>query len=74
MDDLEMEIHKIKQPPCLSAVKVFCLTEVCQVLVVSEDLDGEEGPVEIVSLGFQSTDDCEEFSVVDVVVLFSWDE
>ena len=55
-------------------VQVLGLTEVCQVLVVCKDLDGEGGSVKIVSPGFQSVDDCEEFSVVDVIVSFSRDE
>ena len=48
--------------------------EVCQVLVVSEDLDEEGGSVEVVSSGLQSADDCKEFMVIDVVVSFSWYE
>ena len=42
--------------------------------MVSEDLDGEEGSVEVVSPDFQGTDDCKEFTVIDVIVLFSGDE
>ena len=74
MDDLEIEIRKVKQPSCLVTVEVLCLTEVHQVLVVSKDLYGERGSVEIVSPGLQGADDGEEFSVVDVIVSFCWDE
>ena len=48
--------------------------EVCQVLVVSEDLDGEWGSMEIMPLEFQGMDDSEELPVVDVVVSFYRDE
>ena len=44
--------------------------EVGEVLVVSEDLDGKWGSVEVVPPGFQSSDDSEEFPVIDVVVMF----
>ena len=42
--------------------------------MVSEDLDGEEGSMKVVSPDFQGTDDCKEFVVIDVIVLFSRDE
>ena len=58
----------------LATIEVLCLTNVCQVLVVSEDLDGEGGTMEIMSPGFQGTNDGKELSVVDVVVAFCWDE
>ena len=74
MDDLQIEICKVKQPSCLATIKVLRLMEVCQVLVIHEDLDGEGGSMEIVSLGYQSMDDCEEFSVVDVIVSFHRNE
>ena len=38
--------------------------------MVCKDLYGEWGPVEVVSPGFQGTDDGEEFPVINVVVLF----
>ena len=74
MDDLEVKVCEVEQPSCLSTVKILCLTEVRQVLVICENLYRERGPVEIVSPGLQGTDDGEEFSVVDVVVAFCWDE
>ena len=74
MDDLEIEVCKVEQPACLAAVEVLCLTEVRQVLVVGEDLDGEWGSVEIMSPRLQGADDCEEFPVIDVIIAFSGDE
>ena len=72
--DFEVKIGKVEQPSCLSTVKVLCLMEVCQVLVICEDLDGEGGSVEIMSLGLQGMDDCKKLLVIDVVVSFCWDE
>ena len=74
MDDFEVKISEVEQPLCLVMIEVLCLTEVCQVLVICEDLDGEGRSMKIVSPGFQSTDDCKEFPVVDVVVSFCRDE
>ena len=74
MNDLEIEVRTIEQPPCLAAVEVLCLTEVRQVLVVCESLDGERGAMEVMPPRFQSADDCEEFVVVDVVVPFCRNE
>ena len=48
--------------------------EVHQVLVVSEDLDREGGPVEMMPPGFQGVYDCKEFLIIDVIVLLCWDE
>ena len=56
------------------AVEVLSLTEVHQVLVVSEDLNREERPMKVVPPQLQSTDDGKEFSVIDVIVSFSRDE
>ena len=74
VDDFEVKISEVKQPSRLSTVEVLCLTEVCQVLVICEDLDGEWGSVEVVPPGFQGTDNGKEFPVVDVVVSFCRDE
>ena len=59
---------------CLASVEVLCLMEVHQVLMICEDLDGEVGAMEVVPPRLQGVDDCEELSVVNVVVLFCWDE
>ena len=52
VNDFEIKISEIKQPLSLAVVEVLGLTEVCQVLVVSEDLDREWGSMEIMSPGF----------------------
>ena len=74
MDDFEIEICKVKQPPCLATVEVLHLTEVRQVFVVSKDLDREWGSVEVIPPGFQGADDGKELSIIDVIVLLCWDE
>ena len=48
--------------------------EVCQVFVISENLDGEGGSVEIVLPGLQGMADHKEFLVIDVIVLFCRNE
>ena len=73
MDDFEIKISKVKRTSHLLMVEVLGLIEVHQVLVVSEDLDGEGGSVEVMSPELQGMDDCEKFSVVNVVVMFGWD-
>ena len=48
--------------------------EVGEIFVVGKDLYREWGPMEVVLPGFQSMDNSEEFSVIDVIVLFCWGE
>ena len=74
MNYLQIEVCKVEQPSCLVMVKVLGLMEVCQVLVVSKDLDREGGSMEVVSPGFQSMDNGKEFTVIDVIVSFSQDK
>ena len=74
VDDFEVKISKVEQPSRLTTVEVLCLMEVHQVLVVCEDLDGKRGTMEIMPPGFQGTDDCEDFSVVDIVIALCRDE
>ena len=74
MDDLEIKIHKIEQSLCLVAVEILGLTEVRQVFVICEHLNGERGAMEVVPPGLQGMDDCEEFPVIDVVIAFGGNE
>ena len=74
MDDFQIEFCKVEQPACLATVEVLCLMEICQVLVIREDLDGEERSIEIMSPGFQGVDDRKEFLVIDVIISFCGDE
>ena len=56
MDDFKIKIGEVKQPLDLLTVKVLGLTEVYQVLMVSEDLDMEGRSMKIMSPGFQGSD------------------
>ena len=58
----------------MATVKVLCLTEIRQVLVICKDLDGEGRAMEIMSPRLQGTDDGKKLSVVDVVIVLRWDE
>ena len=40
--------------------------------MISENLDEERGAMEVMSPGFESTDNRQEFSVVDIVISFCW--
>ena len=42
--------------------------------MISKDLDGEGGTMEVMSPGFEGMDDCQEFSVIDIIVPFHWEE
>ena len=70
MDNLQVEVSEIKQPLGLTAVKVLGLMEVYQLLMVSEDLYGESGAMEVMSPGLQGMDDGKEFPVIDAIIVF----
>ena len=74
MDDFEVKIGKVEQPSRLTTIEVLYLTEVRQVLVICEDLNGERGTVEVMSPRLQGMDDGKELPVVDVIIAFCWDE
>ena len=57
MNDFQIEVCEIKEPPSLSTVEVLDLMEVHQVFVVSKDLDREWRSMEVVPPGLQSMDD-----------------
>ena len=40
--------------------------------MISENLDGKGGAMEVMSPGFESTDNHQEFSVVDIIILLCW--
>ena len=59
---------------CLAMIEILCLTEVRQVLMICEDLDGEGGAMEIMSPRLQSADDGKELPIIDIVIPFCRDE
>ena len=40
--------------------------------MISKNLDGERGAMEVMYLGFESMNNRQEFLIVDIVVLFCW--
>ena len=74
VDDFQIKVRKVEQPSSLATVEVLCLTEIRQVLVISEDLYGERGTVEVIPPGLQGLDDGEKLPVVDVIVSFCRDK
>ena len=74
MDHFQIEVSEVDEPASLSMIEGLGGMEVGGVFMVSEDLYRERGSMEVVSPGFQGTNDSKEFSVVDVVVLFYWGE
>ena len=70
MPHIEIEIGKVEKPASLAAIQRLRLSGVCEIFVVSEDLDREGGAMEIVAPCFQGANDGKEFAVVDVVIPF----
>ena len=74
MDNFQVEVGEVNKPMGLSMVKGLGETEVGEVFVVNEDLDRKWGSMEVMSPGFQHSDDGKEFSVIDIVVSLHWGE
>ena len=70
MDHLEVKVGEVNEPASLSAIEQLRLAEVGEVLMVRKNLYWEGRAMKVVMPGFQGADDCEEFSVVDVIVSF----
>ena len=70
MDHFQVEVRKVDEPASLSVVESLGLVEVGEVFVIGEDLHREGGAVKVVVPGFQGTNDCKEFMVIDIIVSF----
>ena len=70
MGELEVKICQVYKPVGLSVVEMLGLAEISEVFMVGEDLYWERGSSKVMAPCLQGVDDSEEFSVVDVVVLF----
>ena len=57
MNHFQVEVGEVNEPTGLSPVEVLGGTEVGEILMVSEDLDGKRGSMKVVSPGFQGTND-----------------
>ena len=71
---VEIKLRDVEKPASLATVEFLGLSEIGEVFMVSEDLDWGGGSKEIVSPGVQGSHDCEEFSVIDIIVSFGWSE
>ena len=71
MDHVEVKVGEVNEPSCLSPIEGLGLAEVGEVFVVCENLYRERRAMEVVTPGFQGTDDRKEFSVIDVIISFS---
>ena len=71
---VEIKLGDVEEPAGLATVEFLGLSEVSEVLVICEHLDWRGGSEEIVSPGIQGSHDCEEFSVVDIIVVLGWAE
>ena len=58
----------------MAVIERLGLAEISKVLVVSEDLYGEGGAVEIVAPGFQGANNSEELPVINIVITFGGGE
>ena len=74
MGELKVKVFQVYKPAGLSAVEMLGLAEIREVFMVSEYLYWERGSSKVMAPRLQGVDDSEEFSVVDVVVSFSWEE
>ena len=57
VDHIEIKVCKIKKPMSLVMIQVLGLVKVCQVLMISENLDGKGRTLEIILPGLESADD-----------------
>ena len=42
--------------------------------MIGKNVDGERETMEVMSLGFEGMDNCQEFTVIDIIVPFCWRE
>ena len=68
VDHFEVKVCQVNEPTRLSAIERLGLSEVGEVLMVSEDLYREQGAVEVMAPGLQGVNDSKEFAIIDIVV------
>ena len=74
MGELEVKVCQIYKPAGLLAVEMLGLAEIREVFMVGEYLYWERGSLKVMAPCLQGVDDSEEFSVIDIIVSFSWEE
>ena len=58
----------------MAAIERLGLAEICEVLMVSEDLHGKGGTMKIVAPRLQGANDGKEFAVINIVISFGGGE
>ena len=57
MDNFQVKVSQVEEPSGLTSVQFLSLTEICQVLVVSEHLYWKGRTMKILLPGFQGSND-----------------
>ena len=70
----EMKLLKEVGPASLAMVEVLRIPEICEILMISENLKGKRIAKEVLAPFLQCGHNCKEFLVVDFVVVFCFVE
>jgi len=70
MDQLKVEFRQVERPLSLSSVKFLCISEVRQILVIRMNHSGVRRSLDIMMPFGESTNDGQQFSVIDFIVSF----
>ena len=71
---MEVEIGNVKEPAGLATIQTLGGTEEGKVFMICENLDGKGRSMEVMTSGFESTDNGKEFPIVNVVIVLCWGE
>ena len=70
VSELKVEISEIQEPTSLATIQVLGGAEEGEVFVICENPDREWGAMKVVTPGFESTNNGEEFPIVNIIVTF----
>jgi hypothetical protein len=68
----EIDAGEVERPSRLSAVEFLCNSKVFEVLVMGEDLNWMASPFEVVAPFLETSNYCQHFDIVDLIVAFDW--
>ena len=71
---MEVEIGNVKEPAGLATIQTLGGTEEGKVFMICENLDGKGRSMEVMTSGFESTDNGKEFPIVNVIIALPWGE
>jgi hypothetical protein len=74
MNESEVEFGKEQGPACLVTREALFGAEIDEVIMVFPDFKGFGVSFKVVAEGFKSANNGEEFFIVDVIILFGWEE